>query len=79
MNAYELEQAAFDSACDHHEETIEYIQAYADGAFGIYVTNDVAQKILDCRAECKKASEENGEFENNGWYLVRKPLEAIEL
>lgn len=79
MNAYELEQAAFDSACDHAKETVEYIQSYADGAFDLYVPAEVAQKILDCRKACREASENNGEGENSGWHLVRKPLEQIEL
>jgi len=79
MNAYELEQAAFYSACDHAEETVEYIQGYADGAFDLYVTAEVAQKILDCRKACSEATEKNGEYENNGWHLGRKPLEQIEL
>lgn len=79
MNAYELEQAAFDSACDNAEETVEYIQSYADGAFDLYVSADVAQKILECRKACRETTEQNGEGENNGWHMVRKPLEQIEL
>lgn len=79
MNAYQLEQAAFDIACDYAEETVEYIQGYADGAFDLYVTDDVAQKILDCREACHEANLKNGEYENNGWHLIRKPLEQIEL
>lgn len=79
MNAYELEQAAFDTACDGAEETVEYIQGYADGAFNLTVSDEVAQKILDCRAACKNATEENGEGQNNGYHLVQVPLEEIEL
>lgn len=79
MNAYELEQAAFDSACDYAEETVKYVKSYADGAFDMYVSDEVAQKILDCRAACKAATEKNGEYENNGFFLVEKPLSAIDL
>lgn len=79
MNAYELEQAAFDRSCEHAEETVQYIRGYADGAFNLTVSDIVAQKILDCRAACKKATEENGEWQNNGYHIVQKPLEKIEL
>ena len=79
MNAYELEQAAFDSACDYAKETIEYIQGYADGAFNLTVSDAVAQKILVCRAECKAEIEKNNEGQNNRWHFVQKPLEEIEL
>ena len=77
--AYELEDAAFDSACDYAEETIEYLQSYAEGAFNVYVSAEVAQQILDCRKELKEANEKNGEGQNNRWHLVEKPLSEIKL
>ena len=81
MNAYELYDAVFDSANDYAEPTIEYIQEYADGAYEIpvYVSDAVAQKMLDCRAACIKANEENGEYSNNHYHHIQAPLEAIEL
>ena len=79
MTAYELMESAFDTACGDAEETINYIQGYASGAFNLYVSKEICEKILECRAACAKATEDNGEGENNGWHLVRKPLEAIEL
>lgn len=79
MNAYELHEAAFDTACDTAEETVEYLQSYASGAFDLYVSEEVCQKILDCRAACLEATEQNGEGENNSFYLIKKPLEAIEI
>ena len=79
MNAFELNSAAFDSACDNAEETVEYIQAYAEGAFNLTVSDEVAQKILDCRAACRAETEKNGEGQNNGYHFVEVPLSDIEL
>lgn len=79
MNAFELNNAAFDSACDYAEETVEYIQGYADGAFNLTVSGEIAQKILDCRAACKVETEQNGEGQNNGYHFVEVPLSDIEL
>ena len=79
MNAYEIEQAAFDSACDYAEETIAYVQNYADGAFGLDVSTDIAQKILDCRAAYKAAVEADGQYSLHHDQLVKNPLKEIEL
>ncbi|MNT94545.1 hypothetical protein D3C72_2362580 [compost metagenome] len=79
MNAYELEQAAFDTAADGAEETVEYVQAYADGAFNIYVTEEVASKILECRAAWIAEAEATGEGQNARYHRVQKVLEEIEL
>ena len=79
MNAYELADAAFDPACDFSEETIQYIVGYAAGAFDAHVSDEVAQKILDCRRECREATERNGDGQCNAWHFVRVPLEQIEL
>ena len=79
MNAYELHNAAFDAACDHAEETVTYIKDYADGAFDIMVSDEVALRILECRSAWKAANENNGNWENNYYYHVRAPLENIDL
>lgn len=79
MNAFDLEQAAFDSANDYVDESVQYLQQYADGAFGIAVTDDVCRKILSARAAYRAATEHNGEGQNNHFWLVREQLEAIEL
>ncbi|BBL25453.1 hypothetical protein [Comamonas terrigena] len=79
MNAYELFDAAFDSACDNAEATIQYIQAYADGAFGLTVSDEIAQKMLACKAACAKANDANGEWGFNRDHYIRRELEEIEL
>lgn len=79
MNAYELQAAAFDSANDCAAETVEYIVEYANGAFDLQMSDSVAQKILDCRAAWRKATDENGEGANNAYHLIQAPLEEIEL
>ena len=72
MNAYKLHNAAFDAACDHAEETVTYIKDYADGAFDIMVSDEVALRILECRAAWKAANE-NGQLDNNWYYQIQKP------
>lgn len=79
MNALELHDAAFDSACDYAEETIGYIQEYANGAFDLTVSDQIAQKILDCRALYQAATEKNGEYEGNRYHFIEVPLLDIEL
>ena len=75
MTAFELYEAAFDSACDYAADTIDYIVQYADGAFDLSITDAEAQKILDCRREWR----ESGYGANNFYNLVREPLEEIQL
>jgi len=79
MNAYELFDAAFDSAADGQERTIDYIVGYADGAFNVYCPDHVAQQILDCMAEFERQTDENGEYQNNAWHCIKKPLQEIQL
>lgn len=79
MNAYELYDAVFDSANDCAENTPGYVQQYADGAFDMYVAEEVAQKIVDCRSSYLAETEANGEGENNLQHCVKKPLSEIEL
>lgn len=45
MNAYQLFDAAFDSACDHAEPTADYVASYADGAFGLTISSKVAEIV----------------------------------
>jgi hypothetical protein len=79
MNAYELYQAAFDTANDYAEATVEYIQQYADGVFDLYVSSEVAHKMLTCRSACEIANGANGDLTNNHYHFVKVPLEAIDL
>ena len=79
MNAYELHEAAFDSACDHAEDTIAYIQQYADGAFDLFVPENMAEQILNCRQKYLAAVEEDGCGENHHYHLIRVQLEEIQL
>lgn len=76
-NAYELEQAAFDSACDYRKDTIDYIQEYAENVFGILVDDEVAQKILNCRKALDEANDKSGEWQHNRYQHLQEPLEQI--
>lgn len=74
MNAYELYEAVFDNDA---EETVEYIKQYAEGAFDLSISEEVAQKILDCRERYKAETERNGEGQNNLYHFVKAPLSEI--
>lgn len=76
MNAYQLFEAAFDSAQkEYAENTAAYVKQYADGALDLCVTDEMAQKIVACRADFEK----NGDGSNDFRHMVIKPLEEIEL
>lgn len=79
MNAFDLYDAVFDSANDYAENTTAYVKQYADGAFDLYISDEVAQKIVDCRTEFLTETEKNGEGQNNQWHCVEKSLSEIEL
>ena len=59
MTAFDLYEAAFDSANDYAEETAEYVQQYADGAFDKYVDILLSAKRLQHAAVLTK-----------GWILM---------
>ncbi|WP_250439873.1 hypothetical protein [Delftia tsuruhatensis] len=75
MNAYELFDAAFDSANDHRESTATYVKQYADGAFDLVISDEVAEII----AAAKREFDANGDGSNDFYHMVRAPLEEIEL
>ena len=75
MNAYELYDAAFDSACDGAEATAAYVKQYAAGAFDLTISDEVAELIAAAKREFDAA----GDGSNDFWHMVQKPLEDIEL
>lgn len=79
MTALDLYEAAFDSANDYAEETAEYVQQYAEGAFEKFVDIDVCEKIAACRRAYKGIDSKGGEYEHAYHTQVRKALEDIEL
>ena len=79
MNAYQLYEAAFDSACDDAADTIDYIVQYADGAFDLFITDADAQKILEARRQYLAAVDQDGQGEHHYHHLIRVPLEEIQL
>lgn len=89
MNAFELYEAAFDSACEEYipatrEEKIQYVIGYADNAFDkpVNVTKEIAEKIVDCHLDWYAQTwgeEGNGHITNNMYHLVEAKLEGIEL
>lgn len=79
MTALDLYEAAFDSACDDATDTVDYIVQYADGAFDLFITDADAQKILEARRQYLAAADEDGQGQNHYYYLIREPLEEIQL
>lgn len=79
MNAYELHEAAFDRANDEAPETVKYVQQYAEGAFDLTVSDEVAEKILACRRAYREAVEQDGQGGFHHDDKIRRVLEDIEL
>lgn len=84
MNAYQLYDAVFESARsewipESREEQIEDVMQYADSTFDLNVSHAVAAQIVAARDELLKANDANGEWTNNHWHCVEKPLSEIEL
>lgn len=79
MNAYQLFDAAFDSACDYAEPTADYVASYADGAFGLAISSKVAEIVASKQRECNALVEAGESNSNEFYYRVQKPLEEIEL
>ena len=84
MNAYELYDAVFDSARaewlpESREEQIEDVITVAYDVFNLNVSTDIATQIVDARDALSVANDKNGEWVNNLWHCVEKPLSEIEL
>ncbi|WP_425401241.1 hypothetical protein [Algiphilus sp.] len=84
MTAYELYEAVFDIAREefwgqNHEDRLEDVIGYADGAFNITVAHEAAEAIVNAHESFAGLDEDNGEYENAFWHKVKKPLSQIEL
>ena len=85
MNAYQLYLAVFDSARSEFLPSdtcarIDDVISYADGAFDLFISRSVAEKIVECHAEFEEATtgqNGNGEITNNLFHYVEKPLSVI--
>jgi hypothetical protein len=74
--AYDIYDAAFDSACsEYHEYTADYVQLYAENAMNISISTELAQTIAD---KAKWANENSGN-QNDFYYEVEKPLSEIQI
>lgn len=86
MNAYQVFQAAFDSAQSEfipkgREDKIDYVIQYADGAMGIRIERGVAEKIVDAQIAYEKATwgeSGDGQYSDNAYRLIEEPLSKIE-
>lgn len=79
MNAYELFDACFDSACDFAEPTAKYVADYAEGAFNMTISNEAAELIAAKKRQWDMTVEAGESSQNEFWHQVQKQLEDIEL
>lgn len=82
MNAFQIYEAAFDSAqSEFSQDTLEYIIQYADGALNVALSDDEAKTILDCRLAWVAAADAEGGIGSTDtfWHTVEKPLREIEI
>lgn len=79
MNAYNVFEAAFDTANDFSENSVAYVQQYAENALGVSVSIEVATAIVAAKNAADSANAENSEGQNNLWHYAEKPLSEIEI
>lgn len=79
MNAHQLFEACFDSACDFAEPTAKYVADYAEGAFNMTISDEVAALIAEKKLTWDMTVEAGESSQNEFWYQVQKQLEDIEL
>lgn len=76
MTAMDIYEAAFDTTrIEYFDYSSAGVQAYAEGAMDLFISDEVAEKI----AQCAVSFRDNGHGENDFFYLVEKPLRDIEL
>ncbi|SFN76570.1 hypothetical protein SAMN05216516_1206 [Izhakiella capsodis] len=75
MNAFEIYDAAFDSANDNIEYTAHYVKQYAEGALDVFLSDEIAKEIADCAIKFR----DNGNGTNDLYHFVEKPLSEIEI
>ena len=79
MTALEIYESVFDSANNldekptDHAGWVEYVQAYAYGAFGVFLSDRDAENIVN-------AAEKWEEYDGGNWsvkyyYMVEEPLD----
>ena len=79
MNAHQLFEACFDSACDFAEPTAKYVADYAEGAFNMTISKESAELIAAKKRQWDMTVEAVESSQNEFWYQVKKPLQDIEL
>ena len=84
MNAYEIYEAVFDSnrkewIPESVEEKIDDVIQIADSVFDIELSKEVAARIVNANSSLQEENDKNGEWENNFWHCVKKPLSEVEL
>ena len=76
VTAYDVYEAAFDDAqSEYAEDTLDYIEQYADSAMNVTLSSAEAEAILKCRLALVSGVSGQDAF----WHTVEKPLRAIEV
>ena len=81
MNAYELYDAYFDEGNTERQDTVDDLQNYASNAFedGVYINQETAELIFNCRKKVFELSEQDGNWSNNLFFHAEEILQEIEL
>lgn len=74
MNLFDVYDAAFDPACEFAEDTIEYIESYAENALNVTLTQAESEKILRVRSEWMRCKGKNQDDSNQFFWMVEYPL-----
>lgn len=80
MNAFDLYEAAFDTAqAEVAEPTASYVEEYAFGALGMAIATDVAEVIAEVRRNWLEMVEAGEADSNKKYHKVQAILQDIEL
>ena len=66
------------SASEQQKLAKEFIQ-YADSVFDIVLPARIANTMINCMLDYHDAMQKNGEYSNNYFNCIQKPLEEIEI
>ena len=82
MNAFELYELTVETKSVEERGVFEYtpitledLQASFDG----FLDKKIAEKIIAASEELHEENDKNGNFSNNYYYIIEKPLSEIEL
>ena len=79
ISLYDLADAATgtDTDYDKSNDKVQFLIDYADEFFNKILTEEQAAQIVDALNDCEAANIANGEWTNNHFHIVERPLSEV--